>query len=188
VLPTNELTHFAQGAPQFVHFAAQLTHLVVLMPSVVAVVIPMVFAIVMSTVVAMGPSLDFLGQVMEAGCTQIFDGDHQVAHPLFHVTIAFVVVSFAVFTLSLPPKIGDFLLEVTFQSLGFLVSVVLVQFLDSSLLLVGPALDSFPFLVTAIFMVFPVTVLAFLLLMKILHFLCQFAFHVLGFLVSVVLL
>ncbi len=143
MLPTNELTHFTQGASQFVHFAAQLTHFVVSVPSVVAVVIPMVFAIAMFTVVAMGSSLDLLGQIMEAGCAQILDGDHQVAHPLFHVTIAFVVDSFAVFTLSLPSKIGNFLLEFTFQSLGFLVSVVLVQFFDSSLLLVGPALDSF---------------------------------------------
>ena len=126
MLPTNELTHFTQGASQFVHFAAQLTHFVVSVPSVVAVVIPMVFAIAMFTVVAMGSSLDFLGQVMEAGCAQILDGDHQVAHPLFHVTIAFVVVSFAVFTLPLLMKMSDFLVEFTLQAFGFLVSVVLV--------------------------------------------------------------
>ncbi len=76
MLPTNELTHFTQGASQFVHFAAQLTHFVVSVPSVVAVVIPMVFAIAMFTVVAMGSSLHLLGDVMHARGMEMFDGYH----------------------------------------------------------------------------------------------------------------
>ena len=70
MLPTNELTHFTQGASQFVHFAAQLTHFVV---SVVAIFLLVTSPLV---VVAMGSSFHLLGDVMHARGMEMFDGYH----------------------------------------------------------------------------------------------------------------
>ncbi len=76
VLATNELADFVQGASQFVHFPAQLIHFVVPVVTLVLVVIPAVVAIPMFTVVTMGASLHFFGDVMHAGGMEMFDGYH----------------------------------------------------------------------------------------------------------------
>jgi len=77
VLPTDELPHFVQGAPQLVHFPAQLMQFVVpvrLVP--LAMMFPIPMALFMSVVVSMGSPLHFLGDVMHAGGAEVFDGDH----------------------------------------------------------------------------------------------------------------
>ena len=73
MLATDELADFVQGAPQFVHFAAQLIHFVVPVATVVAAV---ALVVLTAVVVAMGPPCHFLGQVVETGGAEVFDGDH----------------------------------------------------------------------------------------------------------------
>ncbi len=178
-----------QGAFQFVDLAAQLSHFVVPVPSVVAVVITVVLAIAMFAVVTVGASFHFLGEVMHAGGPQVLDRHHELMLALVAVPIAFMVFPVTMFALALTlmMKMSNFLADFAFHLLGFLVAIVFTQFIYVPLLLVDPALESFDSLVTAMFTVLPVTVLSFSLAMKMLHFLGQFAFHALGFLVLVVL-
>jgi hypothetical protein len=125
--------------PQFFDFSSQLIHFAA---SVVAAFLLVTSPLV---VVAMGSSLHLLGDVMHARGMEMFDGDHEVLHLFFHVTIAFVTLPLAVTTLSLVMKMIYFLSQLVFQTLGFLTAVVLAQVMDAAFLFVYPSLEPFAF-------------------------------------------
>ena len=91
-----------------------------------AVVFAVISAMIALVVVAMGASLHFLCDVMQAGRPEVLDGYHQVVYALFRLAIAFVVFSFAMFALPLTMEMLHSLGQFTLRLLGFLVLVVLV--------------------------------------------------------------
>ena len=109
-------------------------------------VILMAFVVFTAVLVAMSTALHFLGDVMHAGGMEVLDGDHEVLYPLFRVAMALVSFPVMVPAFSLAMEMGDFLLELTLQALGFLVPVLLTQFMDMAFLLAYPTFKaSFPF-------------------------------------------
>ena len=146
VLPADDIAHFAHHVPQFLDFVAQLIHFAASVVAAFLAVASVISVVVATAVVAMGPSLHFLGEVMHAGGMEMFDGYHQVLLTFFHVAMTLMTLTFAVTTFPLVMVMLHFLCEFALQALGFLVQVLLTQFMDMAFLLAYPTFKaSFPF-------------------------------------------